>query len=320
MITITTIITINQLVKINFEAIKNINMKRLLLILSIVLIFQINVFSQDQSAYFQIGTTSESIDDAVNTVKTALQNSGFNTIGEYQPGNFKNLTVVCYTRPDLEKIALSFADRGSLASALKVGFKKEGNSVKISMNNPMYLFYAYFIDGVEKHEKELIKISEDAKNSMKNVGSEFSPFGGTLDKEKLQKYHYKVMMPYFKDAEELNEFSSFEEGLQVIRNNLANKKGNTVKVYELVYPDKKVAVFGVGLFSTEDGEPKFLPIIGDENIAAMPYEIILQGNTASILPGKYRFALSWPELTMGTFMKIMSTPGDIKNTMEGLTE
>lgn len=299
---------------------KKINMKRLLIILSIVLISQINVFAQEQSAYFQVGTSTESIGDAINTVKTALQDSGFKIIGEYNPGNSKSLAVVCYTRTDLEKIALDFTDRGSLAAALKIGLKKEGNSVKISMLNPMYLFYGYFIEGVDKHEKELAKISEDAKNSMKNVGSGFTPFGGTLSKKELQNYHYKVLMPYFKNAEELNEFASFEEGLKIIQKNLANKKGNTLKVYELIYPDKKVAVFGVGLLNTEDGEPKFLPIVGEENIAAMPYEIILQGNTASILPGKFRLAISWPELTMGTFMKIMSTPGNIKDTLEGLTE
>ena len=28
--------------------------------------------------------------------------------------------------------------------------------------------------------------------------------------------------------------------------------------------------------------------------------------------------LHWPELTMGTFMKIMSTPGDIEDTLEEL--
>ena len=37
-----------------------------------------------------------------------------------------------------------------------------------------------------------------------------------------------------------------------------------------------------------------------------------------MLHGKYRIALNWPELTMGTFMKIMSTPGDIEDTLEGL--
>jgi hypothetical protein len=295
-------------------------MKRLILILSLAILTQISVFAQELSPYFQVGTTTESLTDAINSVKINLQNSGFKVIGDYQPGNSKNLGVLCYTRADLEKIALSFKDRGALAAALKIGFKKEGNSVKISMINPMYLFYGYFIDGVDKHENELAKISDDAKNAVKDIGSGLKAFGGTLDKKKLQKYHYKVMMPYFGDAAELNEFASFEEGLKMIQKNLAAGKGNTKKVYELIYSDKKVAVFGVGLLNTEDGEPKFLPIIGDENIAAMPYEIILQGNTASILPGKFRLALHWPELTMGTFMKIMSTPGDIKNTLEGLTE
>ncbi len=295
-------------------------MKHFLIVLSIVIFTQISGFAQDQSAYFYVGTTSGSINDAMSTVKTALENSGFTIIGEYQPGNNDNLAVVCYTKPELEKIALSFTDRGSLAAALKIGFKKEGNAVKISMINPMYLFYAYFIEGVDKSEKELLQISEDAKDAMKKVGTVFNPFGGTLSKEKLQKYHYKVMMPYFSDAEELNKFKTFEEGLKVIQNNLANGKGNTKKVYELIYPENKVAVFGVALNNTETGESKFLPIVGEENVAAMPYEIILQGNKATILPGKFRIALSWPELTMGTFMKIMSTPGDIQETMEGLTK
>ena len=99
-----------------------------------------------------------------------------------------------------------------------------------------------------------------------------------------------------------------------------NKKGNTVQVYKLVYQNKKIAVFGVGLKSKEDGESHFLPIIGTDHAAAMPYEIILQGNKATMLHGKYRIALHWPDLTMGTFMKIMSTPGDIEDTLEGLCE
>ncbi len=52
----------------------------------------------------------------------------------------------------------------------------------------------------------------------------------------------------------------------------------------------------------------------------MPYEIILQGKEATILHGKYRIALFWPELKVGTFMKISSTPGEIEDIMEGLTE
>ena len=62
----------------------------------------------------------------------------------------------------------------------------------------------------------------------------------------------------------------------------------------------------------------FLPKIGEAHVAALPYEIILQGTKATMLHGKYRIALHWPELTMGTFMKIMSTPGDIEDTLEAI--
>jgi len=294
-------------------------MKQLFLLLTIVTLFQISLFAQ-QPAYYLVTTSSETVEDAMSTVKTTLQNAGFNVIGDYNPAGSENLGVVCYTCPGLEKIALDFADRGALAATLKIGFKKDDSGVKISMLNPTYLFYAYFIEGVDRHEKELLAISEKAKTAMKNVGTDFTPFGGELTKKELQKYHYKMMMPYFEDAEELNEFVSFEAGLKIIQNNLKIGKGNTKKVYELIYTDKKVAVFGVALLNAEDGEPKFLPIVGDDNVAAMPYEIILQGKTVSILPGKFRLAVSWPELTMGTFMKIMSTPGDIEDTLEGLTE
>lgn len=126
------------------------------------------------------------------------------------------------------------------------------------------------------------------------------------------------MMPYFTDPEELAEYDSFEEGLNIIRANLEAKKGNTMKVYEVVYPEQKVAVFGIGLIDPEEGEAEFMPIIGDDHVAALPYEIILQDNVVTMLHGRFRIALHWPELTMGTFMKIMSTPGNIEDFMEGV--
>jgi hypothetical protein len=295
-------------------------MRYLTFLFALAVLFPLTVSAQNQSAYLQVGNTSDIMPVALESVKQELTKAGFKIIGEYNPGNMENLAVVCYTRADLEKIALGFSDRGALAAALKIGLKKEENTITISMLNPMYLFYAYLLEGMDKQEEALSKISDDAKAAMKSFGSEFKRFGGELDKDKLQKYHYKVMMPYFTDPEKLKEFSSFEEGLKVIQANLSAGKGKTKKVYELIYPDKKVAVFGVALLNQEDGESKFLPIIGDDNIAAMPYEMILQGNTLTILPGRYRIALHWPELTMGTFMKIMSTPGDISNTLKGLTE
>ncbi|KJF41877.1 hypothetical protein [Draconibacterium sediminis] len=295
-------------------------MKRIFLLTLIYLFTFSAIQAQDESPYLLISKSDESLAEGIAKIKSALSESGFKILGEYSPAQSEKLAVVCYTHPKLEEIALNFSDRGALASALKVGLKKEGETLKISMTNPMYLFYAYFVDGVDEQEMALRSISDQAIKAMKNIGTMEVPFGGTLEKKKLQKYHYKVMMPYFTDAEELKTFDSFDEGLKTIRQNLKAGKGETEKVYELVYTDKEVAVWGVALKNAEDGEAHFLPIIGNEHVAAMPYEIILQGNTASILPGKYRIALHWPELTMGTFMKIMSTPGDIKTTMEKLTE
>ena len=295
-------------------------MKRTILITFICLLSISSLFAQEESAYFLISSSNETMADGMARTKSALTESGFKITGEYNPSQSQDLGAICYTHPDLEKIALGFNDRGALAATLKIGFKKEGEMLQISMINPIYLFYAYFVDGLEQQEDALQAISDQAVAAMQNVGTLNKAFGGTLDKKKLQKYHYKVMMPYFTDAEELKTFASFDEGLQTIQQNLEAGKGETQKVYELVYTDKQVAVWGVGLNNTEDGEAHFLPIIGDDHVAAMPYEIILQGNTASILPGKYRIALHWPELTMGTFMKIMSTPGDIKKTLEKLTE
>ena len=41
---------------------------------------------------------------------------------------------------------------------------------------------------------------------------------------------------------------------------------------------------------------------------------------ASMLHGRYRIALHWPELSMGTFSKIMSTPGNVEDYMKALTK
>jgi hypothetical protein len=95
-------------------------------------------------------------------------------------------------------------------------------------------------------------------------------------------------------------------------------KGSTKLVYQLKFSGDQIAVYGVALLDATTGEGHFLPIIDNSHLAAMPYEIILQGKTATILHGRYRLAVHWPELTMGTFMKIMSTPGEIEDTLKAL--
>ena len=133
------------------------------------------------------------------------------------------------------------------------------------------------------------------------------------------KYRYMAGMPKFEKAVEVAEFDSFSQGLAAIRKGFS-ANGNTVKVYEIIDESSETALFGVGLLQEEKGEAHFLPIIGESHVAAMPYEIILQENKVTMLHGRYRFALHWPELTMKTFTKIMSSPGDVEDAMKGLFE
>ncbi|WP_456420910.1 hypothetical protein [Lutibacter sp.] len=293
-------------------------MKKLIFSSITILIITFNSIGQDLSPYIKIGESNETIERVSDNIINTLKNNSFTILGTYNPENKNSLKVIAFTRTDLKNTVVKVLDRGALAAVFKIGLVQKNGKVTISYTNPEYFLRAYLRDNYNTFKSTFHKFSADLKTTLSSVGNDFTPFGGTIKADKLKNYHYKIMMPYFTDPIELNEYASFEEGLRIIENNLKAKKGHTILVYKLIYNQDKVAVFGVGLQSKEDGEADFLPTIGEANIAAMPYEIILQGKKATMLHGKYRLALSWPELTMGTFMKIMSTPGNIEDTLENL--
>lgn len=293
--------------------------KTVLLICVLFLIPVMALKAQSIQPFYQIATFDQPIKAVQDQVTPLLTQAGFTILGSYHPGNQDHLLVIAFTNPEISELSLQFADRGALASVLKASIiEKEGKST-LSILNPEYMFLAYWGKQLNGQEKELTQLSNQVIALFSKLGQPVA-FGGKLDKDDLPGYHYKIMMPYFDDPDELATFDSFEEGLRIIKANLAAKKGNTLKVYEQVFPEKKIAVFGVGLMDSETGEAHFLPIIGESHVSAMPYQIILQGTKATALPGKYRLALYWPELSMGTFMKIMRTPGEIESTLESVCE
>jgi len=82
--------------------------------------------------------------------------------------------------------------------------------------------------------------------------------------------------------------------------------------------DKKIAVFGVALNDPKTGENWFVKKIGPDNIAALPYEIYVVNGKVNALYGRYRLALAWPNLGMGTFMGISDAPDEILETLTGV--
>jgi len=274
------------------------------------------------SPYLQVGKVSGSISDASKKTIEVLEADGYEVIGQYQPANNPDLYVVVFTSSKLKALCMESKDRGMLAAAMKVGFQNTEGEVSISLLNPEYLFYAYFRKKMEEDafKSSALAISSEIINTLKEVGSLMKPFGGDLSVKDLVKYHYMVGMPFFDDPEKLAEFDSFDQGTSTIQERLSAGGDRTVKIYEIIDSENEVAVFGVGLPDAEEGEAHFLPIIGESHVAAMPYEIIIQENKATILHGRYRFALHWPELKMKTFTKIMSSPGDVKDAMLTLVE
>ncbi len=274
----------------------------------------------DSHHAFYKASLEANISDTAQKVKDALETAGFAIIGEYSPEDKPSLKVIVFSSQALQEELLRVKDRGLLAAALKVGLMETGGKTAVSIVNPAYLFRAYLMKEFPAHEAPLMKIDDLVKQALQvAVKQDLTPFGGALSAKELAHYHYMVGMEYFDDPVWLKKFGSFEEAVEKIRKNLADRKGGVAPVYEIISQSGKTAVFGVTLGSKEKGEPHFLPIIGEDHLASLPYEIIVVDKIATMLHGRYRIALHWPQLTMGTFGKIMSTPGDIEETMKSLT-
>ncbi len=271
-------------------------------------------------AFYKLGTQQGSISEVKDKIEEALNADSFVVIGSYHPAKDDNLLVITYTRKDLIDLTLKIGDRGIMAAVMRIGLVQKGNNVEISLLNPEYIFYAYLRDDAKKFEIELNQISLDIKSALFRISSEFKPFiTSSLTERELKEFKFLVRNPSFDDAIELVEFSSFESGVETIRKNLQARKDGTFKVYEMVFKEHKIAIFGIGLLDIRKGEANFLEKLGKSHLAALPYELVLINTSATILHGKYRFPLYWSDLSMTEYRKIYKTPRDIEETMKAIT-
>jgi hypothetical protein len=117
----------------------------------------------------------------------------------------------------------------------------------------------------------------------------------------------------------LAEYGSFAEALKTVRENLAKGAGKTVKVYEIVMPDRKLAVFGVAMNDSGFSDGEWISKIDmQNNIAGLPYEIYVVDKEVSAPHGRFRIALAFPDVGMGQFMRISSLPNAIVETMSAV--
>jgi len=165
------------------------------------------------------------------------------------------------------------------------------------------------------------RLEKTLKESGNFIGRSFGSQNGLSVKD-LRKYHYMLAMPYFDDVVELAHFDNYSAALTKIESSLKKGVPNVKLVSKVTIPGKDLTLYSFAL-SGEKGESRFLPIIDinqRKHTAFLPYEVLVSGNQVLMLHGRYRIALSFPDLTMGTFSKIMSTPGDIEDLLKQLVK
>ena len=301
-------------------------MNRLKTVLTLsILLLALGFFSLAQAEVlkpFVLGkTVPGTMADVVNHTTEKLTEQGFTIVGTYSP--YPNATVICANHPDISAAAAK-AENGGFGAAQRLAVTEIDGKLQVTYVNPAYLGTAYGLGKLESISAKL----ETALGHEQEYGSEKG-----IKEEKLGpgKYHYKMMMPYFDDIDVLNTYADYQTGVETVEANLAAGKGGTAKVYRIDLPGKDVSVFGVAIpqgdgpdSGDKDTDKEITDIIDYREIrstAYLPYEIMVQGNQAIALRGRYRIAVHFPDTSMAGshgFTKIMSSPGGIKKALKAV--
>jgi len=246
-------------------------------------------------------------------VKAALKAAGFKVVGHYGP--YAGAKVLAITNRTLKKVA-GASHRGGFGAVLRVSITRQGKNLQVAYSNPPYWRHAFRLRG------DLTPVKKKLEETLGNKRA----FGGKgITPGALRKYHYMVSMPYFDDQDELGTYGSLKEALDTVEANLAAKKGGTKKVYRVKIPGKEEVVFGVQTYKKCAAEKHYMGIIdkaSTKSLPHLPYQLLIsrfKGEYhAYALRGRFRIAVSFPGLTMGTFMKINCAPGEIQDALEAV--
>jgi hypothetical protein len=266
--------------------------------------------------------TTGDVSTVASDVKSKLTAAGFEIAGEYSP--YAGADIIVVTNAALKANAAK-SDRGGYGAAQRVAVTKNGDDIEVSYTNPLYMAAAYRMAGDLADVRAQL---EGALGAESDFGSEKN-----LTAEDLRKYHYTVMMEYFDDPSELAEYDNHAEAVKAVEAGLAAGAGGTAKVYRIDVPGKspegkEMTVFGVamkGVNADDCSGDEFIMSRIDKSTprhtAHLPYEILVNGDEAEALYGRFRIAIDWPHLPMvassngGTFFSIMCSPNAIEEAL-----
>jgi len=253
----------------------------------------------------------KTVDEAVKNVKAKLTSAKFEIVGEDSPYPDGSLRLIGVTNAELKRAA-SQHSTGGFGAVMRVAVTKNGGAVEVSYTNPAYLGIAYKLG-------ELSGVGQ-ALSAALGPGEAFGSKG--LSEAKLARYHYMATMPGFKDAKKVASFASHAEAVSAIEKAMKQPDSDMRAIWQVKVSGDQT-LFGVRL----DGGPwrgqikgimDKIDISTPKSSAALPWEILVSGKDVYYLPGKYRIALMFPDLTMQQFLKISNVPDMMERSAEEL--
>ena len=242
----------------------------------------------------------------VNNVAQKLESAGFQILGVHYPRGLAQFAVIVVTdKPWLQTIR-ALGGSAIVGAAIRIGVKADG---RVSYINPDYWYRAYFQKKFEVQNGAVQALTQRLAQALGDQGR----FGGDVPAVDLPKYRFMIGMERFDtDKANLYTHANFDSALKSVRQNLEAGLNHTSKVYEVVLPDRKLAVFGVAMNGPTSGEQFWVKQNGAEHIAALPWEIFIVDGRVYALYARYRTALAWPALGLGDFMRISDHPDTVQ--------
>lgn len=252
------------------------------------------------------------LQSAVAAVEQKLTAAGFTIVGRHLPKGLPRYAAVVVTDAALADAIKAIGGSAIVGVPLRIGVTADGT---VSYMNPEYWERAYLRKDYAKAEDAVKAVAAKLERAL-GAGT---PFGGEVDAADLPAYRFMFGMERFDSANtRLADYPNFAAAVGAVQANLVRGVKDTAKVYELVYADRKLAVFGVATADPEDGEAWWAAKIGADHIAALPWEIFVVDGHVLSLYGRYRTALGWPSLGMGQFMGIARHPETTREMMEAV--
>ena len=246
----------------------------------------------------------------LSQVEKKLKSEGFTVLGKHTPKGISGYATLVVSDSDmLDVIRASGTSSSIIAAGIRIGVSNDGT---VTYMNPDYWYRAY----LRGQYGGASKVVKSVQQRLEKALGEGAGFGGDVPQGELVNYRYMFGMERF-DSENslLGTHASFEEALKAVQGNLARGVADTQRVYEVVMPAQKMAVFGVAMNSASDGEAWWVSKIGADHPAGLPYEVFIVDNKVYALYARYRIALAWPALGMGQFMGIINAPEAIRTTL-----